>query len=106
MGDDTLVTIILIIIIWFSIVPALCRWIFRVNQIVDLLKKIDANTTKEDHFKYLPSPKEEVPVIKQPPPEGYCDACTKYFPLAELSTIKVGGLTRVVCPTCKKFLKS
>ena len=73
----------------------LWRWIFRINDIVYLLRKIDFNTSK------APPPVEKA----TPEPEGHCEACKKYLPKTELQTITINGAPKIVCPDCKKFIQ-
>ena len=79
------------------LLAGLCRWIFRINETVDLLKKIAANTQKEKPAPTGPkAPKKNSKPVK-------CEACGRTFPEKKLSRVGLGNL---VCPACRKIIKS
>lgn len=93
-----LFAIILAIAVPLAILLVLCRWIFRIDKIVELLEKIDRNTHPVT-IKTNPNPVKK----SHPPPKMPCDACKKLFDPRDLTKLDIG---KTVCSKCEKFIRS
>jgi hypothetical protein len=73
------------------ILTLVLRAIFRIDKIVDMLEKIEANTRKP-HVEMANTPKNV--------PTGMCYVCKKTLPFSQLIQRGAGH----ICPTCKAVL--
>lgn len=81
---------IIFALLLFCIVVALCRWIFRINKIVELLKEI-AHADEKDF------------VFRHQSDSEHCASCEQKYPTSELIKIDSGQL---ICPVCHKIFEN
>ncbi|MGD0572329.1 MAG: hypothetical protein ABSB11_04855 [Sedimentisphaerales bacterium] len=79
-----------IIVLAVVLLVILTRWIFRINEIVDLLKQI-AKTDEKDA------------VIRRQSDLNHCSACWKEYPAGKLVKIDSGQL---LCHPCYKMYEN
>jgi hypothetical protein len=71
------------------------RWIFRIEEITEYLRRVANKLDPPPPLKREPPPYE--------PPKAKCDCCHRKVPADMLETIEIG---KIVCPDCKKFIQS
>lgn len=70
------------------------RWLFRINNIVNLLTEISTKLTPLHPVDCAAS-------VTAPEETAECDRCRQSFPLSTLIELKIG---KTVCPVCNKLL--
>jgi hypothetical protein len=109
------ILIIAIFVFWvvILIVAALYRWIFRINEIVNLLKQIaktDEQQVKAQDASWIFRIGEIVELLEKIASNSdkinllnkySCSVCKEEYPIKELIKIDSGQL---LCPTCYKIL--
>ena len=100
--NDIVIYVLLSLLVFAALVVlfvALTRWLFRINEIVDLLKQI-AKTDEKDAAIKRQSEAKDTPVdrfLKR------CAVCEKEYLIGELVTIDSGQL---LCRKCHKVLEN
>ena len=89
---ETFVGIIILMIIFVAIIVAISRWIFRINDIVEILESIN---TKLNGLT-VANPKQPVFIN----PEMPCSKCG-HKPMKVIT--KVDGSKGIECPACRSF---
>lgn len=84
----------------FAIFVLVLRWVFRIDEIFDILRAIEHHLRPPEPPQ---APQQPVSPPDRTPLLATCDACKRYFKADSLVKIAIG---KTVCPACKKFIES